>query len=433
VLLSSGIAAGFGFVLSFIAKSYPGKFGGFTPNEVTTPISSAFICILALFLFRRRAPERVVCPVSVSAGTLPEYARGQHWTMDASKAVDIKFSKEGHASATQCPPITIIQAFEHLLRQKGKRDWLALAVERPVPIPKTKGIAPSLRPEEWTSWTYSDYYTESTHAALGFMHYGLERYGTVCIWGFNSPEWQMSVIASIFAGAKAAGIYPTDSIEHVKYKLRHSGCAISVVDSEKKVSQILSIAQELPDLRAIISTEAIELKTITREGLAPVVVMSWAALCSLHEGDARLELVALLEERKRQVKPGNCAVLVYTSGTTGNPKAVMISHDNLAYQVHVLREIFAGIKVPEQVRLLSYLPLSHIAGMLIDIFLPILNTLKLNAECTTFFSRPYDLKDGTLRFRLQFVRPSFSFDKVDFMKFKWVRFWIRFTRVFDSV
>jgi long-chain-fatty-acid--CoA ligase ACSBG len=76
------------------------------------------------------------------------------------------------------------------------------------------------------------------------------------------------------------------------------------------------------------------------------------------------EIDALIEKQK----PGQCCILIYTSGTTGNPKGVMLSHDNILFSSLILSdELFSNLPEdqavnPEDSRIISYLPLSHIAG-----------------------------------------------------------------------
>ena len=73
-----------------------------------------------------------------------------------------------------------------------------------------------------------------------------------------------------------------------------------------------------------------------------------------------------VESRMSAVDAGSCATLIYTSGTTGNPKAVMISHDNIIYEsVSAMLTLFEGArltKIPKELRIVSYLPLSHVAA-----------------------------------------------------------------------
>merc|ERR1712051_306400 len=88
-------------------------------------------------------------------------------------------------------------------------------------------------------------------------------------------------------------------------------------------------------------------------------------------GGVDVDLEGALQNRLASVKAGHCAALIYTSGTTGDPKAVMVSHDNLAY---VANTMFGTLKgscgfgaTAEEERILSYLPLSHVAGLCMDL------------------------------------------------------------------
>lgn len=66
-----------------------------------------------------------------------------------------------------------------------------------------------------------------------------------------------------------------------------------------------------------------------------------------------------------KVKPGNCCTLVYTSGTTGMPKGVMLSHDNYTWTKNSVDTIYKRTDI--QYRMVSYLPLSHVAGQFTDL------------------------------------------------------------------
>merc|ERR1719271_392864 len=93
------------------------------------------------------------------------------------------------------------------------------------------------------------------------------------------------------------------------------------------------------------------------------------------------------------------------------PKAVMISHDNITFVASaVLYTLKTSAKVgvgAVQERMLSYLPLSHVAGMMLDIVCPVYLTARSEAaHLTTFFARAYDLKAGTLKDRLQVATPT---------------------------
>merc|ERR1719414_2606087 len=103
---------------------------------------------------------------------------------------------------------------------------------------------------------------------------------------------------------------------------------------------------------------------------------------------ATAALAPVLQQRRENVRPGQCATLVYTSGTTGMPKAVMLSHDNLAFQAQGVRQLLKnqiGVEYEDE-RFVSYLPLSHIAGFLSDIILPVSITALTKGYCTVYFA-----------------------------------------------
>lgn len=112
----------------------------------------------------------------------------------------------------------------------------------------------------------------------------------------------------------------------------------------------------------------------------------------------------ILEKVSRQ-KPGECAVLIYTSGTTGNPKGCMLSHDACVWEQIPIMSTWAKIR-PEIMscnnRVVSYLPLSHIAGLSVDVLTHFLNGHEV------YFARP-DALQGTIAQTLAWARPTMFF------------------------
>ncbi|ELT97844.1 hypothetical protein CAPTEDRAFT_161718 [Capitella teleta] len=115
---------------------------------------------------------------------------------------------------------------------------------------------------------------------------------------------------------------------------------------------------------------------------------------------AGAECVDALEARIKAQAPNKCCTLIYTSGTTGNPKGVMLSHDNMTWTANVAGQT-AKLLYGEEVAL-SYLPLSHIAAQMLDIYMP----LFYGAVC--YFAQPDALK-GSLLATLKEVRPTLFF------------------------
>ena len=160
--------------------------------------------------------------------------------------------------------------------------------------------------------------------AKAFIALGLEPRKSVGILGFNSPEWFFSDLAAIFCNAISVGIYTTNSPDACKYMADHSNANILVVEDANQLKKILEIKDDLKDLKAIVQYTG----TPEHPG-----VLSWQEL--MDKGKEASD--EALEERLKQIVINQCCHLVYTSGTTGPPKAAMLSHDNLTFTAKVTK------------------------------------------------------------------------------------------------
>jgi len=346
---------------------------------------------------------------AVRAGDYFEYTKGKWFGCAPDSCVDPRISHRGMASAQQCPATTLIQMVRQAAASSGNE--MALKVERPIPpLPKEGPPPPALNAEDWTSWTWEQYADEIKIVAKGFIKLGFKEFDSVNIWGFNSPEWFIGAIAASFAGGKVAGLYPTDTPDTAAFKVVHSGGSILLVEEEKtllKLKTALAARGGAKRLKAIVAWgfEPKDGETFDT-GSNKVPVWSWKQL--LETGKAETD--AEVEKRSDAVKPGHCAALIYTSGTTGEPKAVMISHDNIIFESVAVGQILhdsVGLgREKEQERLLSYLPLSHVAGFMVDVCSPMVLTATKAGWSTTYFARNYDLKAGTIKDRLLAARPT---------------------------
>mmetsp|Transcript_34994 Transcript_34994/g.64810 ORF Transcript_34994/g.64810 Transcript_34994/m.64810 type:complete len:764 (-) Transcript_34994:494-2785(-) len=343
---------------------------------------------------------------------LPQYAdaKGPFWVMEADAEAPIIFSKKGPGSKEVNPPTTMLDLMRLAVEQHGEKT--ALRVER------VDGKTPPPEQDEckWQEWTYKQYRDDANMAARALMHMGVEQFGSVGIYGFNSPEWFLAEISTMFCGAKTAGIYPSDRVDNVVFKLKHSKATVIILEDTGKLSRLqpqkdeegnmFNPMDDLPELKHVVmwaksdkDPEFLE----SKHGKVPVV--DWTEFLKLGEKTDMKDL----EERQKKIKPGHCCALIYTSGTTGRPKAVMISHDNITFVAAAFVDSIKSSGLAKTAcaeRLISYLPLSHIAGMVNDIIAPIYCTARTPAWSEVSFARPYDLKKSTIANRLRSVKPT---------------------------
>ncbi|XP_063003029.1 long-chain-fatty-acid--CoA ligase ACSBG2 isoform X2 [Elgaria multicarinata webbii] len=291
------------------------------------------------------------------------------WTSKRDGVVKLRMDESGIGCE---PPITVHELFLNTVNQYG--DFSALA---------------SKKHGKWTRMTFRQYYEECRVAAKSFLKLGLDRFHGVCILGFNSAEWFIADVGAIFAGGLAVGIYTTNSPEACQYVAENCGANIIVVENEKQLQKIQEIQGKLPLLKAIIMYgEEVKEKKPN--------LYSWTEFMALGSTVSDDQLDKIIASQK----PNQCCTLIYTSGTTGQPKGVMLSHDNITWTARAGGEYVNLSKATEQQEIVvSYLPLSHVAAQMIDIWLPVTFGIQ------TYFAQPDALK-GTLVDTLKEVRPT---------------------------
>ncbi len=224
---------------------------------------------------------------------------------------------------------------------------------------QTQGARPAYyekRDGVWRGKSYADYAREVTRAAKALQALGVESGTTVAILGFNRSEWTTFDLAAMCIGASPVGIYTTSAAADVRYILKHSDARIVLVDSEAQWEKINRERHHLPNLHRVVVMRGVEVQD--------PIALSWEAF--LTKGDARND--SDVHRTVENLKANQLATLIYTSGTTGPPKGVMLSHENIAWASRTAAE-FASCG--ENDRILSYLPLSHIAEQVFSIYAPV--------------------------------------------------------------
>ncbi|XP_029379100.1 long-chain-fatty-acid--CoA ligase ACSBG1 [Echeneis naucrates] len=258
------------------------------------------------------------------------------WTTDAGGSVRLRIDDE-------CPqePITVHQMFKASLEKYGNMYALA-----------------SKKNDKWEKITFLEYYQICRRAAKSFLKLGLERFHGVAILGFNSAEWFFSAVGAILAGGIMTGIYATNSPDACQYVASDSKADIVVVENEKQLDKILQVSDRLPNLKAIVQYNG-QLQQ-KRSNL-----YSWEEFMELGLDVSEKQLDDIINSQR----VNQCCVLIYTSGTTGKPKGVMLSHDNITWTAnHASRVGDMQPAETQQESLVSYLPLSHIAAQIYDLW-----------------------------------------------------------------
>lgn len=200
------------------------------------------------------------------------------------------------------------------------------------------------QPTSWTSYAQQVQCTARALVALG-----VKPGEAVCILGFNRPEWVIMDLAAMMIGAVAAGIYWTSAASEVAYIIDHSRCAVLLVENEAQWAKVAERRDALPRVQRVVM-----MRGATADDSWQI---SWNDFLALGEQKHQAEV----QQRLAALGPDDLGTLIYTSGTTGAPKAVMLSHGNLAWTAVTLSGAFDSAPTD---RLISYLPLAHVAEQL---------------------------------------------------------------------
>lgn len=184
-------------------------------------------------------------------------------------------------------------------------------------------------------YTYADLRELSTRAAAFFASHGIKNGNRVMLFSHNAPEWGMTYFGVLKAGATCIPVDPESSTEEV-VNFARAGEASGIVISDKLKADRSSLPEQLK-----------------AAGLDDVKIWTFDQVFELVDEDLEQERVALLPPR---VTAQSVASLIFTSGTTGRPKGVMLSHRNLTSMVSMLSSVF---DMDTSDGVLSVLPLHH--------------------------------------------------------------------------
>tara|TARA_Y100000741_G_scaffold197774_1_gene150451 strand:+ start:16 stop:1848 length:1833 start_codon:yes stop_codon:yes gene_type:complete len=216
----------------------------------------------------------------------------------------------------------------------------------------------------WSEISYQSFWEQAQWVGCALNYFGVDRFDKAAVHSENRPEWIIADIGIQSIRAITVGLYPTNPPSEVKYLLGHSESKILFAEDQEQVDKALEVKDELPNLQKIIYFED---RGVV--GYKDEILMSWEEFLSI--GKEELEKNnSFVTSRMEEIETSDVACLIYTSGTTGAPKGSMISHGNLEWCGSIIPKLSftPGISNPE---FLSYLPICHIFGRLIDIIVAI--------------------------------------------------------------
>ncbi|MBO7133118.1 MAG: long-chain fatty acid--CoA ligase [Bacteroidales bacterium] len=197
---------------------------------------------------------------------------------------------------------------------------------------------------EWIKYTPADYSKYSHLCACALINAGMQKGDKIISISQNLPHWNILDMGISMAGLVHVPVYPTLNNVELEFIMRNCEAKMVFVSNARlyaKAKQVIENLEVKPRIYTFTDVPEAD---------------NWTSLM-IDLKDKEAELLKIIEERKKEISEDDVFSLVYTSGTTGNPKGVMLSHKNILSNSYGVREIIPAVY---KQRAVSFLPLCHI-------------------------------------------------------------------------
>ena len=224
--------------------------------------------------------------------------------------------------------------------------------DRPAIREKDRGI--------WQTWTWGQYYEQVRDFALGLVALGFKRGERLSVIGDNRPRLYWAQVAAQCLGGVPVPVYQDSIAKELAFVWNHAECSVIVAEDQEQVDKVLGLRDQLPALRLVVYDDPRGLVHYKHEWLRSYqeVQELGRAFAARHPHDFDAEI--------EKGKPEDVAIICYTSGTTGNPKGVMLTNANAIGIADAFRKA-EDVRADDDA--LAYLPMAWAGDAAYTLFL----------------------------------------------------------------
>ena len=219
----------------------------------------------------------------------------------------------------------LFDLLEHVKEKFSKPDMLSA---------KEQGV--------WKNYSTQEIYLNTYDFAYGLLALGLERGDRIATLSNNRPEWNVADLGMMMAGAIHVPVYPTISNDDLKFILEDAAIRYIFVSNNELWNKVQTCLSGITTVKGVYTFDYLDQRP------------HWSEIIAL--GKNNTDEIKLTQV-KESIRPKDLATLLYTSGTTGIPKGVMLSHDNIISQIRSAQHL---CPVGYEGKALSFLPLNHV-------------------------------------------------------------------------
>jgi long-chain acyl-CoA synthetase len=213
---------------------------------------------------------------------------------------------------------------------------------------------------KWVDITWAEIDKTAKAIAGALVSKDLEPKARVAILSNTRIEWITSDLGVLMSDCTTVPIYQSSIADDVQYIINDAEVKFIFAEDESQIKKLWSIKDQIPNVSGVVCFEQISEEVQSEVGDWVMILDDFQATGETFYTENQSQV----DERSQGVDPSDLLTLVYTSGTTGRPKGVMISHDNMVYEAEAVAN--TGLITPDDTQLL-FLPLAHIFAKVLEV------------------------------------------------------------------